>query len=113
MHIACIHNDVNVGNIIIDEQYRLAGIIDFTDACIDDIWLDLRVRFNNDAELQTLITKAYCALKNIPLHPTKIWIYYIAAEFSRFVQSIENNNTEKLPVISQRIINGWQERLKF
>jgi aminoglycoside phosphotransferase (APT) family kinase protein len=91
-----IHNNMNLKNIIIDPlQGQLRGIIDFSDAALDDYGFDLRMRHDSPIELVTGISLAYATISNVLVSPEKVYGYYFATELSRYFQHIENNNIEE------------------
>ena len=107
--IKLIHNDMIIRNIIINEQdYRLSGIIDFTDAAIDDFYIDLRLNYMSIPELSKSIAENYSKIANVTINIKKIYIYYIATEFSRYLQHIEEQKINDLDKIKERILSNLE-----
>ncbi|HEX2977953.1 MAG TPA: phosphotransferase [Candidatus Babeliales bacterium] len=98
-----IHNDLILRNIIVHPSTgRLSGIIDFTDAAIDSFYLDLRLNYMSIPKLSESIAEYYARLNNVPLIMENIYLYYIATEFSRYLQDHGKNSLAKA-----RIIEGF------
>lgn len=102
---ALIHNDLISRNIIIDPQSgTLSGIIDFTDVAFQDVYLDLRLRWNCIPELVEAVAWKYAELINIKLDFKHIYIYYLATEFSRYIQCLQESKLDQLSEIKDRLI---------
>lgn len=100
-----IHNDLIIRNIIVDTKTGdLNGIIDFTDVAIGDRYLDLRLRWNSIPELVENVAIEYARLTSIKLELERIYIYYLATEFSRYLQLMQACETGKLTEVEARII---------
>lgn len=104
--ITLIHNDINTRNIIIDPRAgQLSGIIDFTDVALDDQYIDLRFTYMSIHELSESIAKNYANIANILFNIEKIYIYYMATEFSRYLEYIKEQKNNELYKINNRIIS--------
>jgi aminoglycoside phosphotransferase (APT) family kinase protein len=105
--IRIIHNDMILRNIIIDEPTgQLSGVIDFTDVALDDPYIDLRLNYMSISELSESIAHHYTRLAQIPLNLKKIYGYYMATEFSRYVQHREEQKVDELSIIKNRIMSS-------
>lgn len=108
VEVKLIHNDMILRNIIINEQTgKLSGIIDFTDVAFDDLYLDLRRNYLSIPKLSEAIAKQYAQHANMILNIRKIYIYYIATEFSRYLQHIKEQK-EDLDTIKLRIVETFK-----
>ena len=106
-NITLIHNDMICRNIIIDPQTgRLNGIIDFTDAAIDDPYIDLRLNYLSVPALSAEIAVNYAQLTGDMPDLKKIYRYYLATEFSRYLEYLSVQNLTELPIVKARIIQA-------
>lgn len=106
-NITLIHNDMMNRNIIVDPQAGcLSGIIDFTDAAIDDPYIDLRLNYLSIPALSEAITVNYAQLIGGAPDRKKIYQYYLATEFSRYLECLAVQNLAELPKIKARIVQS-------
>lgn len=100
-----IHNDLNSRNILIDPKTgALSGIIDFTDVAFQDVYFDLRIRGNCVPELVEAVAQKYAQLIGIKLDFKRLYLYYLATEFSRYIQFLQENKLDQLPETKARIV---------
>lgn len=73
VHIAAIHGDLNMDNVLIEPETGMVNLIDFADAREDHVIHDfLRL----EAEVITRILPESIAQEDLPLGPTLAWLYW-------------------------------------
>ena len=103
---ALLHNDMAYQNIIVDEVTgKLHGIIDFTDAAIGNPHLDLRGRGQHDQNLTRLIVDYYAHLSHQLIDYKKIENYYLATEFSRYFEYVQEGKLDELADQKDKILD--------
>jgi len=92
LDIVVLHHDMHGGNILCNQATgRLQGIIDFADVSIGDPYLDFRLLWLIDKKLAQKVAFYYAQKYLKPVDLDRIEFYYLATEFSRFAQALEDN----------------------
>lgn len=111
--VAVMHNDLHADNILIDDKTgKLIGIIDFGSTAIGSIYHEFRYLHLIDLSLVAQVVEAYSKMSGTQLNMQDAYAYCLATEFSRLVQAQEQNNTQKVGQIIERIIS-LRKRLQF
>ncbi len=79
-----IHNSLDIKNIIVDPMTgQLRGIIDFTQASLDDLTFDLRMRRDNPVEFTKAVALVYAAIDKNSQNSQKIYgLFFCSGIFS-------------------------------
>lgn len=92
-----IHGDLNIGNVLLDEQYNISGFLDFAFAGISDRHVDLSIISSRvSAEFLTMILQAYEQYSHLTLDRQKIAYYGELRRYTeqRYIAYLRHNNPE-------------------
>lgn len=104
-----LHWDLHNGNMILDENYSLKGVIDFGDVEIGDIHADFHPLYKFDTDIAQMALRAYEQKSNLTLSFERVKVYAWINELSDIVETIGDPTNHAYQKSMERVVKWMNE----